>query len=93
MNYPLQYFAERIGGEHVQAVCPAPADEDPAYWKPDGDMVAAFQQADLILMNGADYAKWVPKVTLSENRMVNTSASFADGYITIEGRFDLGNIS
>jgi ABC-type Zn uptake system ZnuABC Zn-binding protein ZnuA len=26
VNYPLQYFAERIGGEHVTVVFPAPAD-------------------------------------------------------------------
>ena len=24
VNYPLQYFAERIGGEHVEVVFPAP---------------------------------------------------------------------
>ncbi|MEA3275247.1 MAG: hypothetical protein U9Q81_08160, partial [Pseudomonadota bacterium] len=32
VNYPLQYFAERIAGEHAQVVFPAPADVDPAFW-------------------------------------------------------------
>jgi len=63
VNYPLKYFAERIGGEHVKAVFSTPADVDPAYWNPDVVNVSAFQKADLILLNGAGYAKWVAKVS------------------------------
>jgi len=81
VNYPLQYFAERIGGEHVTVVFPAPADVDPAFWMPDMPTIAAYQQADLILINGAGYAKWVNRVTLPRFRMVNTSAGFKDQYI------------
>ena len=81
VNYPMQYFAERIGGEHVNVVFPAPADADPAYWMPDRPTIANFQQADLILLNGAGYAKWVNKVTLPRFRIINTSAGFKDRYI------------
>ena len=81
VNYPLQYFAERIGGEYVEVIFPAPGDEDPAYWMPDGDTVAAYQSADLILLNGANYAKWVGKVSLPRSKMVDTSRSFRDSYI------------
>ena len=81
VNYPLQYITERIGGEHVNVVFPAPADVDPAYWMPDRPTLANFQQADLILLNGAGYAKWVNKVTLPRFRIVNTSARFKDRYI------------
>jgi zinc transport system substrate-binding protein len=35
VNYPLKYFAERIGGEHAEVVFPAPAGVDPAYWMPE----------------------------------------------------------
>jgi len=62
-------------------VFPAPADVDPAYWMPDMPTIAAYQQADLILLNGAGYARWVNKVTLPRFRMVNTSAGFKDRYI------------
>ena len=85
MNYPLQYFAERIGGEHVEVSFPAPPDGDPAYWNPDPDSVAAYQQADLILLNGASYAKWVAIVTLPTSKLVDTSKGFRDRYIIIEG--------
>ena len=81
VNYPLQYFAERIAGEHARVVFPAPADVDPAYWMPDAKTISDYQQADLILINGANYAKWVNKVTLPRFRMVNTSAASKDRYI------------
>jgi len=81
VNYPLKYFAERIAGEHAAVVFPAPADVDPAYWMPDAKTISDYQQADLILLNGANYAKWVNKVSLPRFRMVNTSAAFKDRYI------------
>jgi zinc transport system substrate-binding protein len=84
VNYPLKYFAERIGGEHVKVVFPAPAEVDPAYWIPDTATIAAYQQADLILLNGAGYAGWVDKVSLPRSKLINTSRDFRDQYITIE---------
>jgi zinc transport system substrate-binding protein len=85
VNYPLAYFAERIGGDLVEVHLPAPADEDPAYWSPDAETIAAYQSADLILLNGADYANWVDRATLPPSKMVDTSASFASQYIPLEG--------
>jgi zinc transport system substrate-binding protein len=81
VNYPLQYFAERIGGEHVNVFFPAQANIDPAFWMPDTKTISDYQQADLILLNGAGYARWVNKVTLPRLRMVNTSAEFKDRYL------------
>jgi zinc transport system substrate-binding protein len=81
VNYPLKYFAQRIAGEKATVVFPATADVDPAYWMPDAKTISEYQQADLILLNGAHYAKWVNKVSLPRFRMVNTSAAFKDRYI------------
>ena len=81
VNYPLQYFAERIAGEHATVVFPAPPDVDPAYWMPDAKTISDYQRADLILLNGANYAKWVNKVSLPRFRLVNTSAGFKGQYI------------
>jgi zinc transport system substrate-binding protein len=85
VNYPLQYFAERIGGEHVKVVFPAPAEVDPAFWTPDIPTINAYQQTDLILLNGATYAKWVGKVSLPGSRIVDTSKKFRDQYIVGKG--------
>ncbi len=81
VNYPLKYFAERIAGEHATVVFPAPDEVDPAYWMPGTKTISEYQRADLILLNGANYAKWVRKVSLPQFRLVNTSASFKDQYI------------
>ena len=35
VNYPLQYFAQRLAGEHAEVVFPAPPAIDPAFWTPD----------------------------------------------------------
>jgi zinc transport system substrate-binding protein len=84
VNYPLKYFAERIGGELVHVHFPAPAEEDPAFWMPDPETIAEYQRADLILLNGAEYARWTSKVTLPESKICDTSAAFRDQVITIE---------
>jgi len=82
VNYPLQYFAERVAGGQAGIVFPAPADGDPAYWNPDADTVTAYQGADLIVLNGAGYAKWVRKASLPRAKIVDTSKGFADRFIT-----------
>jgi zinc transport system substrate-binding protein len=84
VNYPLRYFSERIGGEHVCVSFPAPADVDPAFWEPDVEQIAVYQQADLILLNGASYAKWVQRASLPESRLVDTSTGFTDRYLSLE---------
>jgi zinc transport system substrate-binding protein len=82
VNYPLKYFAGRIGGDHVRVEFPIPVDVDPAYWTPDLSEISAFQRADLILLNGVGYAKWVAKVSLPQSKIVDTSKGFMDRYIT-----------
>lgn len=56
-SYPLKYFAERIGGDMIAVRFPAPKDQDPAFWQPADDVISAYQNADLILMNGAAFSK------------------------------------
>jgi len=74
VNYPLAYMAERIGGGVVEVIFPAPVDVDPAFWSPGPEMVAAYQGADLILLNGAGYAGWVSRATLPESHLIHTMA-------------------
>lgn len=84
VNYPLAYFAERIAGDAVEVVFPE-MEGDPAFWNPSPEQIVEFQEADLILLNGADYAKWVPKVSLPQNRLVNTSQGLEDQFVAIDG--------
>ena len=82
-NYPLQYFAQRIAGDAVEVRLLAPKGEDPAFWQPNEAAITAFQNADLVLMNGATYSKWADKVTLPQSKVVDTSAAFANNFIEV----------
>jgi len=84
VNYPLAYFAERIGGTEVQVTFPALHDVDPAFWNPDAATVQRYQKADLILLNGAGYARWVGRAALPRRTLVDTSHAFRQRLIAIE---------
>jgi len=81
VNYPLAYFAERIGGNAVTVDFPAPAQVDPAFWKPGPEVIAAYQTADLILLNGAGYAGWIGQASLPRRKLVDTSRAFREAYL------------
>jgi putative ABC transport system permease protein len=81
VNYPLQYFTKRIGGDHVEVFFPIPRAEDPAFWKPQDQDIEEYQRADLILLNGAEYEKWLPAAVLPLTKQVVTSQAFADRYL------------
>jgi zinc transport system substrate-binding protein len=77
-------MTQRIGGERVRVSFPAPPGEDPAWWMPDPETVADFQRADLIVLNGAGYARWVGLVSLPRARLVDTSVAFQEKLIPLE---------
>lgn len=83
-NYPLAYFVERIAGSSAVVHFPVPDDVDPAYWRPKVDDIKLLQKADLLVFNGAGYETWLPKVSLSRTRQVDTSLAFASQFIRIE---------
>jgi zinc transport system substrate-binding protein len=88
VNYPLAYFAQRIAGEDARVVFPAPPNIDPADWTPAPDEIAAFQSADLILLNGPGHAGWVQRASLPGSKLVDTSASFRDRLIERRGEIE-----
>ena len=83
-NYPLKYFATRLGGNTIQVRFPIAAEIDPAFWQPNSDIISQLQQGDLIFLNGATYEKWLDKVSLPESKLINTSSKFQDKYIPIK---------
>jgi zinc transport system substrate-binding protein len=82
-NYPLAFFAETISGKSERVIFPE-IDGDPVFWKPSVSDIAAMQQADVILINGATYEKWLDKVSLPKERVVDTSVSFQAQHISTE---------
>lgn len=86
VNGPLGYFAERLAGELVEVTMPAPGDEDPAFWQPDALAIGDFQAADLILLNGAGYAKWVENASLPRAKQLVSTSAFEGALIEEEGQ-------
>jgi zinc transport system substrate-binding protein len=85
VNYPLAYFAGRIAGDDAEVRYPVPAGIDPADWSPTPGEVAEFQQADLILLNGGDYARWLQRASLRRGRRIDTWSGFRDRLIELRG--------
>ena len=73
--YPTFYFAKVIGGDAVEVVNPCPCEEDPPFWAPPARVIEDYQRADMVIINGAGYEKWIDKVTLPENRLVDSTKS------------------
>lgn len=84
-NYPLAYFAERIGTDGFQIEFVVEEGVDPAFWKPSDEALLAFQQADIILRNGARYSKWMHHASLPVSAIVDTSREFRDSLIETKG--------
>ena len=82
--YPTKYFAERIGGKLIDVVCPVPADKDAISWMPQPKEIQAYQKADMIILNGAEFAKWVHRVSLPDRRVINTAATLKNEFITFQ---------
>ena len=83
-NYPLKYFVERIGEDEVKVELPIPADIDPAFWQPSADELSPLQTADLIILNGATYEKWLQTASLPQSKLVDTAVGFRDRWLSID---------
>lgn len=83
-TYPLAFFAERIAGDAVEVTFSAPAGRDPAFWTPSIAEISEIQRSDVILLNGAGYARWTTKTSLPRRALLDTSAAFADQFIETE---------
>ena len=84
VNEPLRALAARLGGDRFDVRFPGPPDEDPAFWKPDAETLQSIQTADLILLNGAGFARWTTQASLPFSRCVDTSVAFADRLIVAD---------
>ena len=85
-SYPAYYFAQRVATDSFDVRYRVPNAVDPAFWRPGDEDLIAFQQADIILLNGATYEKWLKTVTLPRSIMLDTSKGFSDQYLESEGK-------
>ena len=84
VNNPLAYFAGRLlEGSSIEVGLPVPTGIDPANWQPALEDVLELQQAELILLNGAAYSKWLDKVNLDPHALVRSGETFRDQWIPL----------
>lgn len=75
--YPTHYFAERIAGGLVPVRYPLPDGEDPIFWQPDANAINLYQNARLVITNGAEFEKWVANAALPRARTVQSLSADA----------------
>jgi zinc transport system substrate-binding protein len=83
-NYPLQYFTERLA-PWIDVQFPAQVVGDPAFWKPSVVDISSMQEADLVILNGASYERWLANVSLSQAKLLDTSQGVTDKLIALAG--------
>ena len=79
--YPSTWLADRLCGGAVEIMCPLPAGEDPAFWRPSKEIVREYQSARVIAVNGASFEKWVGTTSLPPSRVVDLSRSFRADFL------------
>jgi len=82
--YPTTYFAETIAMGKVEVVNACPDDEDAIFWMPDRKTLEAYQKADLIIINGAGFEKWVSRASLPQERLVDSAKALPEPLIRYE---------
>jgi zinc transport system substrate-binding protein len=82
-NYPLYFFTSEIAGDSIEVVLPT-IEGDPAMWAPSGPDVAKLQDADLLILNGADYESWLAFTTLPDGHGLDTTAQVQAMLLPIE---------
>jgi len=57
--YPLAFFTQEIGGEHVQVTQLVPSNIEIHNWEPSAQDITAAEKADMIIYNGAGLDHWM----------------------------------
>jgi len=85
--YPVTYFAQRISGGLVPVESLIPEDADPMFWRPSREEIAKYQKARLVVINGAEYEKWIPAIALEPSRVVDSAVIFRREFLEFEKGF------
>ena len=81
--FPVDWLVQRIGGSKVERVNILPPGEDPPFWMPSGETIAELGDADLIVINGAEFERWTLTAALPVSKLVDSAEGL--DLIHIEG--------
>ena len=74
--YPLYEFTKEIGGDKVDVSLLVPQGVEPHNWEPTIKDIQKIHQADLIIINGNGFERWVDKIDSSKVSIINSGSSF-----------------
>ncbi|HYD34647.1 MAG TPA: zinc ABC transporter substrate-binding protein [Vitreimonas sp.] len=63
--YPVSYFTERIGGEHIRVVNLIKPGSEPHDFEPTPQDLITLQNAQWLIYNGAGFEPWLPNVLVT----------------------------
>lgn len=74
-SYPVHYIVERLtfGHDSLEFSCILPIGEDAPHWSPNAEAVLELQKSDLIVSNGAQFEPWLQKISIEEQKIVDSS--------------------
>lgn len=86
--YPLQFLAQKVGGDRVRVVNLTPTGVEPHDWQPGARDIISILEADLFTYNGTGFEPWVDRVLekAHENQILNATDSLRQGLSSGEGQ-------
>ena len=72
-SHPTAYLMKRIGGALVEDSLLLDEGASPQSWNPSPDQVAALTDQDLIVSSGGGFEKWTERVSIPEDKWIDTS--------------------
>jgi zinc transport system substrate-binding protein len=60
--YPLEHFAQQVGGERIEVTSLAPSGVEPHDYEPTPQDIITIRNANVFLVNGAGFEPWADKV-------------------------------
>lgn len=75
--YPMHFLTKEIAGDKADVICMVPAGAEPHDWEPSPKTIAALQNADLFVYNGAGMETWADTVmqALEKSKIKKVMAS------------------
>lgn len=82
---PVDWMARTIAGGLVPVEMLVPADQLPAVWRPEPDVINRFQRARLIVLNGATFESWARGSSLPQSRVLRSADGIEGELLIVAG--------
>ena len=71
--HPVAYLVQRIGGDQVEHSLLLDVEASADSWNPSPEQIVVLAEQDLIVSSGGGYEKWTERVSIPEDKWIDTS--------------------